>query len=120
MSLSEISYRDRAVVAIARAIDWCKNGKKMPYTIAFTADEPHCLVRVEGVKTEKDGCTSNVFYRIDGGQLKKMERSRWEDLWYEYRFGPKELEVGNPILEDMDNNDEASEAFVGVDTEYDQ
>jgi hypothetical protein len=106
--MSVISIRDRVVDTIARSIDWCKEGNSLPYTIAFVAEEPHCIVRIERMKVANDNVTSYMYYRVDGGILKKMERSRWSDLWDEYRFGPKEYEN---VVSTM--NDEINEEFYG-------
>jgi len=90
MSTTQITVRDRVVDAIARATHHVKAGNALPYTIAFVAEEPACIIRVKAIRTNLTTGESFAFYQIDGNRLQRMEHSVWSDLYREMINGPSD------------------------------
>lgn len=91
---SGICFRDRVVDAIGRAEEWInqenpKTGERnqFPYAIAFTAESPHCIIKVHDIcehpegDQEKPTYVEYIHYSIDGGAKQVMKRDRWYNLY---------------------------------------
>ena len=81
------TVRDRAVDAIGCAVARVKEGYSLPYTKAYSADEPYCIIRVLRFTQNDETGLAYVYYQVDGGKVQKMEREKWSDLHYFLKTG---------------------------------
>lgn len=112
---SKISIRDRVVDAIDRASKWVKEKdpktgarNAFPYSIAFSADEPYCIIKVHRL-TEVNTGTDNhpryqkyAFYSIDGGSVQRMSEDRWYEL-YKTLYSIEDTETENETNDQYDD-----------------